>query len=212
MKTIDSFIMVAQVWFSLFTEFKTFTDSTEARLVEAEGTHRSRGNEGMDDSMREMIKKMEEKIDSVSKEAERERTLRKEMEEKMDQLRKDLQAAEYRAREAMQRAEQNNREIETVKRTAERSGHTGAGGAGVQGRAGKGGGWDVGGGGNMEERVMMLEQRTEQQERETSTLKVRAWKSSVVRPLCHASVFREHVLIVRGGGKGKQERGSSRCH
>ena len=118
---------------------------------------------------------MNEQLQSLREEAERERKMRKEMEEKMDQMRRDLQAAERRAKEALQKSERNDREIETVRKTAmEAKAGVGGGGAGVKVgvTAGKGGGWDVGRG-NVEERVMMLEQRTEQQERETSSIKVR---------------------------------------
>ena len=56
------------------------------------------------------------------------------------------------------------KEMETVRAS---SGGGGGGGGKVGGREGEGGGE-----GHVRSRLMMLEQRTEQQERETSTLKV----------------------------------------
>ena len=74
---------------------------------------------------------------------------------------------------ALEKSEHNTREMDTVRKSVT-SGVVGAGAMVKSGRSGKmsssGGGWDVGG--RVEDRVMMLEQRTEQQERETSTLKV----------------------------------------
>ena len=135
-----------------------------------EGTGRSHGDsEVLADSVRDIVRKMDEKLQSVREEAEKERNLRKEMEEKLEQMKRDLQVAERKAKDALQKAEKNNRDIDDVRRTAEsKTGYTGFGGG--RGKGGKGGGWE--GGGSVEERVMMLEQRTEQQERETSTLKV----------------------------------------
>ena len=159
-----------------FTEFKTFSDSTETRLGELDGARPSHGDEGINESTKELIKNVNEQLQSLREEAEREGKMRKEMEEKMDQMRRDLQAAERRAKEALQKSERNDREIETVRKTAAeaKAGISGGGGGSVKVgvTAGKGGGWDVGRG-NVEERVMMLEQRTEQQERETSSIKVR---------------------------------------
>ena len=167
---------------SLSAEFRAFKYSSEARFTELEETQQqTRGNVGVSDSTQEVIRRMEEKMQSVSLEIEREKSLRGEMEEKMEQLRRELQAAEQKAREAQQKAEQNSLDIVSVRQTATKgSGFTGHGGAGVgKGRMGKGGGWE--GPGNLEERVMMLERRTEQQERETSTLKVSSHTHSLRR-------------------------------
>ena len=118
--------------------------------------------------MQDTVRSMEEKLKRMSEEVEREKRRHREMEDQMEQLRRQLETAERRAKDALEKTERNGREIESVRQSAK----TGVGGAVVKsGRSGKGGGWDVGGM-NVEERLMMLEQRTEQQERETSTLKV----------------------------------------
>ena len=86
----------------------------------------------------------------------------------VQQLQRELEAVEQKASNAFRKTEKNSREIESVRQTARSVG-------GVKGgRSGRGGGWDV------EERLMRLEQRTEQQERETSTLKVSDHTHSVL--------------------------------
>ena len=113
----------------------------------------------------------------ASEEAERERKRRSEMERRLQQLQRELEAVEQKASDAFRKTEKNSREIESVRQTAQSVG-------GVKGgRSGRGGGWDVGGS-SVEERLMRLEQRTEQQERETSTLKVS-----------------DHTLTTRGEGE-----------
>ena len=91
----------------------------------------------------------------------------------VQQLQRELEAVEQKASDAFCKTEKNSREIESVRQTAQSVG-------GVKGgRSGRGGGWDVGGS-SVEERLMRLEQRTEQQERETSTLKVSEHTLSIV--------------------------------
>ena len=136
-----------------FTEFKSFCNNTEIKLGDMDGTGRSHGdNEGLINSVRDIIEKMDKKLQSVTEEVGRERNLRKVLEEKLDQLKRDLQAAENIAKDALQKAE-NNRDIDWGKRKSGKEG-------GCEGR------------GRIEERVVMLERRIEELEREAATLRV----------------------------------------
>ena len=107
---------------------------------------------------------------------------------RLDRALDELQKVQQLAQDARDDADTNRRELEGGRVGGRRSGGPG----GVTG--GKvGGRWE--GGGHLESRVLILEQRTEQQERENNTLKV-----CYVRAVCELDeCVRERLCVWRNG-------------
>lgn len=144
-----AFPMNIMCLFKCFTEFESYYHNTETKLGDMDDTGRSNGdNERLSDSVHGIIRKMDEKLQSVTEKVGRERNLRKMLEEKLDQLKRDLQAAENKA---LHKAE-NNGDIDWEKKSGKEKGCES--------------------GGMVEERVMVLERRMEELEREAVSLKV----------------------------------------
>ena len=161
------------VWLFPFfsSEFQAFRENFSTQLETFSGT--KTGNHA------ELLSSLGERLKSLVGELEKERVKQKELEEKLEEIQRNIRSGteetdlranfDRKISQLEQRLEQNVHELAIVR---EQSAVSRPGGV-VLGYVGVAKGSGEVGGGRLEGRMMLVEQRLEKHERETTTIKVR---------------------------------------